>query len=161
MATIFLGLGSNIEPEANLRRAAALLREAWPDVVFSPVYRTAPREVLDQPEFLNAVARLETSEPPAAVAGRCQDIEEELGKKPPFKFGPRTIDIDVLLYGNEVIETNDLIIPHPRLHERRFVLEPLCQLADSSEQHPQIRASWNDLFLQALEQTCSRVELQL
>jgi 2-amino-4-hydroxy-6-hydroxymethyldihydropteridine diphosphokinase len=161
MVAVFLGLGSNIDPAANLKHCAALLREAWPDIVFSPVYESAPREVTDQPAFLNAVARIETEQPPEAVADQCRAIEAALGKDPPFRFGPRTIDIDVLLYGDKRVEEEDLLIPHPRLAERRFVLEPLVALTGPETKHPLFPAAWEDLRQKTLDQPCAKTAVSL
>ena len=120
MSTIFLGLGSNIDPEANLKAAAKELRDIWPDIRFSHVYRSKAAEVTDQPDFLNAVAVIETDETPEKIASRLHTIEKILKKNPPFRFGPRTIDLDLLLYGDDTITTAKLTVPHPRMHQRRL-----------------------------------------
>lgn len=125
---VFIGIGSNIDAENNLKAASAMLRLRWPDTRFSSVYKTAAREVTDQADFLNAVAEIETDESPEAIAQTLQSIEHDLKKAPPFKYGPRTIDLDLLLYGDRTIQTSDLTVPHPRMRERRFVLEPLSEL---------------------------------
>lgn len=153
MTPVFLALGSNINPEQNLRAAAELLRARWPAIRFSPVYRTTAREVTDQDDFLNAVAMLDTDEPPEAIAHHLRGIERTLKKAPPFKFGPRTIDLDLLLYGNQVIETPELTVPHPRMHERRFVLEPLCDLIHDKK--------WRDALGKTLDQKCVKTALEL
>ncbi len=159
--TVFLGLGSNIDAEGNLRRCAAMLRESFDDVAFSPVYKTAPRDQEDQPDFLNAVARVETNLTLEKVFARTNSIEEHLGKRLPYPKGPRTIDIDILLYGNLVSDDSALTLPHPRLHERRFVLEPLCELLTTDETHPLLKISWRELLRKNLDQVVAVTEIRL
>ena len=129
---IFIALGSNIDAEANFRRAAAMLKDQFPNIRFSSVYRTAPQEVEDQADFLNAAAAFENDAPAEKIHNCLQSIEKTLNKNPPYRYGPRTIDLDILLYGDERINLPGLIIPHPKMHERRFVLEPLAELLDSA-----------------------------
>ncbi len=128
---VYLSLGSNLgDREGNLRRALELLTEPRLRVVrVSSFYETEPQEVRDQPWFLNAVAEVETDLFPRQLLGRVQKIEQQLGRKRIREKGPRTIDIDILLFGGAVIETGELQVPHPRMMERRFVLEPLAELA--------------------------------
>jgi 2-amino-4-hydroxy-6-hydroxymethyldihydropteridine diphosphokinase len=129
----FVGLGSNLgDRDGTLRRAVDELR-LLPETEVAAVssFRdTAPVGYVDQPRFLNAAVELETSLPPRDLLRELLRIELELGRDrstaPPQ--GPRTADLDLLLYGNEQIHEPDLEIPHPRLHERRFVLEPLAEL---------------------------------
>ena len=100
----------------------------------SRVRETDPVGYLDQPRFLNAVAAVETSLPPRALLARLLEIERELGRtRDGPRFGPRTIDLDLLVYGREEIDESGLTVPHPRLVERRFVLEPLAELAPGLE----------------------------
>ncbi|HLD64201.1 MAG TPA: 2-amino-4-hydroxy-6-hydroxymethyldihydropteridine diphosphokinase, partial [Candidatus Peribacteraceae bacterium] len=134
MATVFLGIGSNINAAENLRMAAALFRAVWPNIVFSSVYETAPREIEDQPVFLNTAATIETDETVEIVHKKTMAIEQALKKAPPFRFGPRTIDIDILLYDDVNIRTDSLTVPHPRMLERHFVLEPLSELMKLDDQ---------------------------
>jgi 2-amino-4-hydroxy-6-hydroxymethyldihydropteridine diphosphokinase len=129
----YVGLGANLgDPRATLAEALARLDDP-PDVVvaaWSSLYRTAPvGEVLDQPAFLNAVARLETSLPPRALLDRLLATESALGRVRDRRHGPRTCDLDLLLYDDAVLREPGLELPHPRLCERRFVLEPLLELA--------------------------------
>ncbi|MEQ1849274.1 MAG: 2-amino-4-hydroxy-6-hydroxymethyldihydropteridine diphosphokinase [Candidatus Peribacteraceae bacterium] len=131
MKSVYLGLGSNIDAEENLESAADLLRQAWPEIEFSSVYTSAPRHITDQPEFLNAVARFETSLSPEVIRQTLDMIEASLGKNITERFGPRTIDLDLLLFGDDTIHTDTLTVPHPRMKERRFVLEPLSELLDA------------------------------
>ena len=114
--------------------AATLLREVWPNIVFASVYKTAPREVEDQPIFLNTAATIETDETVEIVHKKTMAIEQALKKAPPFRFGPRTIDIDILLYDDVNIRTDSLTVPHPRMLERHFVLEPLSELMKLDDQ---------------------------
>lgn len=158
---VALALGSNILPQANLLAAADLLRGEWPDIRFSHVYRTAPAHHMDQADFLNAAATFHADRNVESIIGKLRQIEESLGKDIAFRFGPRTIDLDLLLYGDVVIATPALTIPHPRMHERRFVLEPLCELLDPEEKHPILHSPWSDLLRQTLDQVCEKTVLQL
>jgi 2-amino-4-hydroxy-6-hydroxymethyldihydropteridine diphosphokinase len=161
MPRVAIGLGSNIDAEKNLREAARILRETWPEIRFSSVYRTAPREREDQPEFLNAVAVVETDESPEEIFQTLQEIEHALGKAPPFRYGPRTIDLDLLLYGNRVQDALALTLPHPRMHERRFVLEPLTELINRTDLHPVLKRSWQELLMQTEKQECTQTDFTL
>jgi len=129
----YVGLGANLgDREATIRRAVELLA-ATPgiDVVaVSTLRETDPVGYADQPRFLNGVAALETALAPRALLDRLLAVERELGRvrgEGP-RFGPRTIDLDLLLHGDEVVDEPGLVVPHPRLAERRFVLEPLHEL---------------------------------
>ena len=128
MARVHIGLGSNLgDREAALRGALELLGD---DVVAVSSFReTDPIGYLDQPRFLNAAAAVETALEPRAVLDRLLEVERELGRtRDGPRFGPRTIDLDLLLYGDRVIDEPGLVVPHPRLAERRFALEPLAEL---------------------------------
>ncbi len=131
MKTVYLALGSNLgDREARLREAVAKLEAAEIHILRrSPVYETEPQDVRDQGWFLNAVVEAETGLFPMQLLARTQKIEREMGRQRVQVSGPRTIDIDILLYGNFVICTPQLEIPHPRMTDRRFVLEPLAALA--------------------------------
>lgn len=161
LPSVFLGLGSNINPEQNLRAAADLIRKHWPSARFSSVYHSKAREVETQEDFLNAVAVIETDESPDSITDRLHTIERALKKSPPFRFGPRTIDLDLLLNGDRVIETPTLTVPHPRMHERRFVLEPLCELIDLQQRHPLIDQTWTELLQNVKDQNCDKTALEL
>jgi 2-amino-4-hydroxy-6-hydroxymethyldihydropteridine diphosphokinase len=128
-------IGSNLgERERYLRRAlAALAREPQIEVeAVSEVRETDPVGLVDQPRFLNAAARLATTLPPRALLERLLAVERTLGRRRTGpRFGPRTIDLDLLLYGHESLAEPGLEIPHPRMHERRFVLESLFELDPS------------------------------
>jgi 2-amino-4-hydroxy-6-hydroxymethyldihydropteridine diphosphokinase len=127
----YIGLGSNLgEPIALLAAAFAALSRI-PDTRLaarSSLYRSAPVGVPAQPDFVNAVARVETGLPPGALLDALQAIERALGRERPFPGAPRTLDLDLLLYGSQRIATGRLTVPHPRMHERAFVLLPLLEL---------------------------------
>jgi 2-amino-4-hydroxy-6-hydroxymethyldihydropteridine diphosphokinase len=131
MPRIFVGLGSNLgDRERNLCEAVERLREIGA-VRLSTPRDTDPVGVADQPNFVNAVAELSSELPARELLDRLLEIERELGRDrgKEERWGPRTIDLDLLLYGDEVIDEPGLTLPHPRLAERRFVLEPLHELA--------------------------------
>jgi 2-amino-4-hydroxy-6-hydroxymethyldihydropteridine diphosphokinase len=127
----YIGLGANLgDREANLRAAVGRLDDLGPLRV-SSFRETDPVGVTEQPRFVNAVAELETDLGASALLEQLLEIERELGRDRSRgeRWGPRTIDLDLLLYGNEVIDEPGLTVPHPRLAGRRFVLEPLHELA--------------------------------
>jgi 2-amino-4-hydroxy-6-hydroxymethyldihydropteridine diphosphokinase len=130
MPTIYLALGSNIGDRGdNLRRAVAALAPEVQVASESPVYETPAWGYQDQPPFLNMALQAETSLPPEALLAHVKRLEIGLGRTPSFHWGPRLIDIDILFYDDLILDTPDLTIPHPRLHERAFVLVPLNNLA--------------------------------
>lgn len=136
MALACLSLGSNLgDREAQLREAIRRLNESGHVVSVSSFYETEPVEIADQPWFLNCAIGLETEKPPQALMAEILAIEKEMGRKRIQKKGPRSIDIDILLLGNEIIESPNLTIPHPAMQERRFVLEPLAEIAPEAR-HP-------------------------
>lgn len=130
MATIFLGLGSNLgDRRANLRGAVALLQERFTQQQVSSLYETEPVGYLEQPTFLNAVWQGQAEADAETVYAWVKEIESKLGRTPTFPNGPRNIDIDLLLYNDLILTTPQLMVPHPRMGERAFVLEPLCEVA--------------------------------
>jgi 2-amino-4-hydroxy-6-hydroxymethyldihydropteridine diphosphokinase len=145
--TVYLSLGSNLgDREANLKAATGLLASVGSMVATSAIYETEPVEAPRQGWFLNRVVALETDLMPRQLLSATQGIERQLGRhrqKGPPK-GPRVIDIDILLFGNSVIETPALTVPHPGLHRRRFVLEPLTEIAPDVR-HPVLKKSIRDL----------------
>jgi 2-amino-4-hydroxy-6-hydroxymethyldihydropteridine diphosphokinase len=121
-----VGLGANLgDRDATIRAAIAELPGV---VVVSTLRETDPVGVTDQPRFLNGVAALETDLPPRELLDRLLAVERGLGRERRERWGPRTIDLDLLLYGDETIDEPGLTVPHPRQHERRFALEPLLDL---------------------------------
>ncbi len=130
MPSIYLALGTNLGDRlVNLRAALDALA---PDIRVtdrSHVYETPAWGYEDQPSFLNMVVRAETELPPPALLARLKKLEADLGRTPTFHWGPRLIDLDILFYDSLLLDTTDLTIPHPRLHERAFVLVPLADLA--------------------------------
>ena len=157
MKNVFLSLGSNIgEREAQLAEAIQRLEAAGVQVVRkSSVYETEPQDLPDQPWFLNLVLEVETRLSPIQLLTTIQAIEESMGRKRDVPKGPRTIDIDILLYGVAIVETKDLQIPHPRLAQRRFVLEPLAELAPDLN-HPQSGRAMHELLRDVQEQSVRR-----
>ena len=147
MKTIYLGLGSNIgDRQANLEAALAGLPAIGVRVTrASPVYETEPVDFTDQRWFLNLVVEAETELFPLQLLARLQRIERDLGRVRAVARGPRTLDIDILLYGQAVIQRPDLEIPHPRMAERRFVLAPLADLAPDLR-HPVTRKTVRELL---------------
>jgi 2-amino-4-hydroxy-6-hydroxymethyldihydropteridine diphosphokinase len=127
----YVGLGSNLgDREAAIRAAAAAL----PAGRLSTIRETEPWGIEDQPRFLNAVAELETDETPRALLERLLQIERDLGRtRDGLRWGPRTIDLDLLLHGEARLDEPGLQLPHPRLHQRAFVLEPLAELDPALE----------------------------
>jgi 2-amino-4-hydroxy-6-hydroxymethyldihydropteridine diphosphokinase len=132
MTNAFVGIGSNLgDREATLRRAVELLaaEEGIEVVAVSELRETEPVGPVEQGPFVNGAVRLATELPPHELLERLLAIEQRLGRVRKERFGPRTIDLDLLVYGEQVIDEPGLTIPHPRLHERRFALEPLAELA--------------------------------
>jgi 2-amino-4-hydroxy-6-hydroxymethyldihydropteridine diphosphokinase len=127
----FVGLGSNLgDREAALRQGVAQLEAAGDVKAVSPLYETEPvGGPADQGAFLNLVVELDTADTPRQLLRRCQALEEAAHRVRTVRFGPRTLDADVLLVGDLVVDEADLIVPHPRMWERRFVLQPLSDLA--------------------------------
>lgn len=130
MQTIYLGLGTNLgDRTANLQAAINGLAEELVITAVSPIYQTPPWGVTDQPDFLNLCLVAKTDLPPVELLAFVKNLEVELGRQPTKRWGPRLIDIDILFYANQLIETEIMTIPHPRLAERAFVLRPLADIA--------------------------------
>ena len=131
MTRAYVGLGANLGPrEVTLLRAADLLAAAdgVEVVAVSQLRETDPVGFVEQPPFLNGAIALDTSLSPRAVLELLLEVEEELGRVRGERWGPRTVDLDLLVYGDERVDEDGLHVPHPRLHERRFALEPLAEL---------------------------------
>jgi 2-amino-4-hydroxy-6-hydroxymethyldihydropteridine diphosphokinase len=129
--TVFVGLGGNLGPSKRaFRNGASQLREASKATLPSGLYRSAPREREDQPDFLNAAVSLDVDLEPRELVRLLKTLESELGRSPQGeRWGPRLIDLDILAIEGVCLDEPGLTIPHPRLHERRFALEPLAELA--------------------------------
>jgi 2-amino-4-hydroxy-6-hydroxymethyldihydropteridine diphosphokinase len=147
LKTAWLSLGSNVgDREANLREVVRRLEAEGIHIRReSSLYETEPLDLRDQPWFLNSVVEVETELFPKQLLSCARKIEKALGRKRTVAKGPRTIDIDILLYGSFVIQTAELEIPHPRMSERRFVLEPLAELAPDLR-HPVSRRTMRELL---------------
>lgn len=132
MNTAYVALGANLDDPAATVRAAFAALANLPDsriVHCSSLYRTAPVGIADQPEFINAVAELETSLAPEALLDALLEIEQRFGRIRAERNGPRTLDLDLLLYNDQYLDLPRLTLPHPRLHLRAFVLQPLAEIA--------------------------------
>ena len=132
MTIAYVGIGSNLDdPRAQVLNAFSEL-DRLPHtrvVKKSSLYRTAPIGHADQPDFINAVAQLETGLPAERLLAELQEVEQRHGRKRGFPNAPRTLDLDVLLFGDAQVNSETLTIPHPRMHERAFVLQPLLEIA--------------------------------
>ena len=160
MATVYIGLGSNIEPEKHLPRAASGLVRLVRVTAFSPVYRTPPWGEPDQPQFLNAVAAAETALGPIELLDGLLAIENDLRRVRNRRWGPRTADLDLLAYDDLVLESERLTLPHPRLHERAFVLLPWRDIA-TGFRLPGLGRSVAELLAQLDATGIERVGLEL
>jgi 2-amino-4-hydroxy-6-hydroxymethyldihydropteridine diphosphokinase len=146
--TAYIGLGSNLgDRKKNLDDAARLLSgiPGIKAVKVSSYYETEPVGYEEQGLFLNAAARVETSLSAQELLHVCQDIETRLGRVRTVRWGPRTVDLDILLFGSSIIDTPELEIPHPLMHERAFVLKPLCEL-DPGVIHPVLKKTAKELL---------------
>ena len=147
-ATVFLGVGSNLgDREKHIREAVSCLSRhpGIETIKVSGLYETAPLYLTDQPSFLNCVFELSTVIAPEELLKVLKEIEKDLGRKRGRPCGPRVIDLDILFYGRRVIVKPDLKVPHPCLQERRFVLQPLCDLNPAWE-HPLLKKSVRQLL---------------
>ncbi len=137
--TAYIGLGSNMGDKKGMcRKALELLGRAGRVAKVSSFYCTEPVGYQEQEDFVNAVAELETEVSPGELLAECLRIEEALGRSRELRWGPRTIDLDILLYGDRVVNEPALTIPHPLLAVRRFVLTPLCEIAPQAV-HPVLK----------------------
>jgi 2-amino-4-hydroxy-6-hydroxymethyldihydropteridine diphosphokinase len=142
---VYLSLGSNVgDREAQLQDAQARLGAAGRVVAASSFYETEPVEFTEQPWFLNFALALETSNTPQQLMTAILRIEEEMGRRRVQKKGPRPIDIDILLFDDIIMDSTNLTIPHPALHQRRFVLEPMAEIA-SEVLHPGLKKTIREL----------------
>jgi 2-amino-4-hydroxy-6-hydroxymethyldihydropteridine diphosphokinase len=143
---VYLSLGSNVgDREAQLQDALAKLAAVGSVVATSSFYETEPVEFTRQPWFLNCAIALETNKTPEQLMAAILRIEEEMGRRRVRKKGPRAIDIDILLFGDTIINSQELTIPHPAMHQRRFVLEPLAEIAPELL-HPVLKKTIGELL---------------
>ncbi len=150
MPVAYIALGSNLGNRADHLRAAARAIDALPEASIttkSPIYETppAPGSAEGQGDYLNAVVQIETTLSPHDLLTALRDIEHQHGRERKEKWCARTLDLDILLYDDQVIDTPDLTIPHPHMHERWFVLKPLCDIAPGTV-HPHTKKSLDELL---------------
>ena len=146
MIRVFLGIGTNLgDRERNLQEARAALSQRLEILKESSIYQTAPWGYLDQPAFLNQVIEAQTALSSLNLLDFLKQTEKQLGRQANFRFGPRLIDLDILFYGNRIIQTPRLQVPHPRLSERAFVLIPLAEIAPEFV-HPQNKQTVTQLL---------------
>lgn len=147
--TAFISVGSNLGDKiANCQSAIESLSRLEDTVLLtaSPFYRTAPVDYLDQDWFINAAVKLGTAAGPLRLLEMLQEIQRSAGRvKDPIPFGPRIIDLDIIFYDDAVIETAELVLPHPRMHKRAFVLRPICDI-DPQLVHPVFHRQVQDLL---------------
>ncbi|OGC30620.1 2-amino-4-hydroxy-6-hydroxymethyldihydropteridine diphosphokinase [candidate division WOR-1 bacterium RIFOXYB2_FULL_48_7] len=146
--TAYLGLGSNVGDREEYIEQAVFLLEKNPNIEVakrSSNYETEPEGGVEQPPFINAAIEIRTKLSPQKLLDVCQEIETALGREREMEWGPRTIDIDILLYGDQVVSEDRLQIPHPLLHERAFVLKPLREIAPHAL-HPILEKEISSLY---------------
>jgi 2-amino-4-hydroxy-6-hydroxymethyldihydropteridine diphosphokinase len=142
---VYLSLGSNLgDRAANLQAAIEKLAALGKAVAVSSFYETEPVELTAQPWFLNCAVKVDTEKMPRQLIAGILALEQGMGRQQKQKKGPRIIDIDILLFGSSVIEIPSLTVPHPKMHERRFVLEPLAEIAPDAR-HPVFRRTVREL----------------
>jgi 2-amino-4-hydroxy-6-hydroxymethyldihydropteridine diphosphokinase len=141
----YLSLGSNLDDRAvNLNIAITGLAELGRVEIASSLYETEPVGFAAQPWFLNCAVKLSTEKMPKQLLSGVLDLERQMGRRRLEKKGPRIIDIDILLFGNSIIDTKELVVPHPAMHQRRFVLEPLVEIAPEIR-HPVFKRTVREL----------------
>ncbi|WP_251860169.1 2-amino-4-hydroxy-6-hydroxymethyldihydropteridine diphosphokinase [Clostridium sp. Marseille-Q2269] len=147
MHTVYVAFGSNMgEKENHIKRALEKIEEKGIKIIkVSPIYETKPYGVLDQDSFLNGVVRIETNLTPEDLIEVLLDIEKQLDRVRERRWGPRTIDLDIIFYDDLIINKNNLIIPHKDMENREFVLKPLCDI-DENFIHPVLKKSVKQLY---------------
>ena len=149
MATAYIGIGSNLgnRHENCLRAIELLQRKQVIATKLSSLYETEPWGMKDQPRFINMAIQIETSLEPSELLTVLKEIEKEIGREKSSKWEPRTIDLDILLFDDIILNEDNLTIPHPLMHERDFVLRPLCEIAPDIH-HPLLKLSICELMQQ-------------
>ena len=143
---VYLSLGSNVgDREDHLRGAITRLESIARVISVSSFYETEPMEVTNQPWFLNCAVKVETTKMPKQLMAAILEMEREMGRLRTIKKGPRTVDIDILLFGDAVVDSQEVTIPHPAMHERRFVLEPLAEIAPEAR-HPVFKKTVSEML---------------
>ncbi len=149
-SVVFIGIGANLGPvRENFARALRSIEKRARVVAVSSLYESDPVGPQDQPKFTNAVVKVETELSPFELLDHLKAVEKEIGRKKTKRWGPRVIDLDIIFYGDLVISTDSLVVPHPRAHERRFVLEPLLEIEP---------AAWHPVKDMAVRDICSGLE---
>jgi len=148
MSIVYLGLGSNLGDRlANLRAAVDALGPEVRVLAESGIYETPPWGYTEQPAFLNMALKAETNLEPRALLKHLKNIEAGLGREKSFRYGPRKIDMDILLYEDRIFSNEMLVIPHPRLHERAFVLVPLADVG-AEVKHPVLHKTVTEMLVE-------------
>jgi 2-amino-4-hydroxy-6-hydroxymethyldihydropteridine diphosphokinase len=158
MKKAYLSLGANLgDRERQIETALDLLQDARLNVTRrSPLYETEPRDVAGQPWFINMCAEIETTYFPMMLMNRILRVERSMGRRRTAQKGPRVIDIDIVFYGRFVVGTPRLTVPHPRMHERRFVLEPLAALVPDLR-HPVTKRTVREMLAAVQDQPLRKV----
>jgi len=151
---VILSLGSNIGDRLeHIRNAEALIESSVGHIIArSPIYETAPWGKLDQQAFVNSIISLSTASMPSEVMKKTQEIERVLGRKKIDHWGPRVIDIDIIFYADWLVRKHDLVIPHPQMQYRNFVLRPIFDI-DKNIMHPKLNKTMEELYLDSPDQS--------
>jgi 2-amino-4-hydroxy-6-hydroxymethyldihydropteridine diphosphokinase len=158
MTLVYLGLGSNMgDKEDFIKQAIMRIKKFCEITRISSIYEAEPVGNKNQDWFLNCVLEGKTDLSPKELLSACKEIEHQLGRKMVMKNGPRVIDIDILFYGNDVIKNDDLVIPHPRLHERLFVLQPMMDI-NPNLVHPVLKKTIKELYNQVHVESNDKVQ---
>jgi len=145
-STAFLSLGSNVDARKNILSGISALRQEFSEVALSPVYQTEPVDYKDQDWFINYVVKMETVLEPLVLLDQLKAIEHHAGRtRDSVRFGPRFLDLDIIFYDEIVMDHPRLVIPHPRMHKRRFVLKPVCDI-DPHMNHPVFHCTMQSLL---------------